>query len=88
MHYSTIRQSLLLGLTQIYNEYINFDRVGPLQWGKDYQMCDSGKMQSPIDFNPREATIIKDKNASILFSDNFWTSNAEGELFNNGHTGR
>ena len=51
-------------------------------------MCDSGKMQSPIDFNPSEATKIKGANASILFSDKFWTSNAEGEIFNNGHTGR
>jgi len=59
---------------------------GPLKWGKDYQMCDTGKMQSPIDFNPREATKIKGANASIQFSDNFWTSDAEGEIFNNGHT--
>ena len=51
-------------------------------------MCDSGKMQSPIDFHPHEAIEIKGENISILFSDNFWTSNAEGEIFNNGHTGR
>ena len=86
MYYSTLDQ--LFGVILMYNEYNNFDRVGPLKWGKDYQMCDSGKMQSPIDFNPREATKIKGDNASIQFSDNFWTSDAEGEIFNNGHTGR
>ena len=52
-------------------------------------MCDSGTMQSPIDLNPRQASEIEDIDAkSIDFSDNFWTTNATGELFNNGHTGK
>ena len=52
-------------------------------------MCDTGVMQSPIDLNPRLArkNQLDDVNASIIFSDSFWAENAEGELFNNGHTG-
>ena len=46
-------------------------------------------MQSPIDLNPRQAIEIEDIDAkSIDFSDNFWTTNATGELFNNGHAGK
>ena len=51
-------------------------------------MCDYGKMQSPIDLNPSETVKIKGAAGSILFSFNLWTSDAEGEIFNNGHSGR
>ena len=53
-------------------------------------MCDSGSAQSPIDLNPEQAlengNKIDEGNASISFSNNWWTTDADGELFNNGHT--
>jgi len=61
---------------------------GPDTWGTVSETCDTGAMQSPIDLNPRLArkNQLDDVDASIIFSDSFWTENAEGELFNNGHT--
>ena len=64
--------------------------LGPDTWGQDYPMCDSGSAQSPIDLNPEQAlesgNKIDEGNASISFSNNWWTTDADGELFNNGHT--
>ena len=53
-------------------------------------MCDSGSAQSPINLDPEQAlesgNKIDEGNASISFSNNWWTTDADGELFNNGHT--
>ena len=64
--------------------------LGPKTWGQDYPMCDSGSAQSPINLDPEQAlesgNKIDEGNASISFSNNWWTTEADGELFNNGHT--
>ena len=52
-------------------------------------MCGAGTRQSPIDLHRMRTPKSGNKGIddSISFSDNFWEDKAEGELYNNGHTG-
>ena len=69
------------------------DWKGPSIWGSldGYEVCGSGQRQSPIDlrfkkgkFAPPNSTFVD----AIHFSTNWWDEIAEGELENNGHTGK
>ena len=74
----------------IYNQPIYHIFLGPDTWGSipGYEVCGDGAIQSPIDLVRDESLGKTDKiDQEITFDKSFFNEDAEGEFFNNGHTG-
>ena len=67
---------------------ISYIYLGPDTWGEDYEVCGDGAIQSPINLVRDESLGKTDKiDQEITFDKSFFNEDAEGEFFNNGHTG-
>ncbi|XP_023019925.2 carbonic anhydrase 1 [Leptinotarsa decemlineata] len=71
----------------VYNGYgqeFGYDgTVGPSYWGRKFQSCAYGKLQSPIDIEENNVTVVK---FPPLVLENFDSSLKSVTLLNNGHT--